>query len=427
MIDFLCRDCSYAKPLPGRDDCPKCKSAKIIQHPELYQLSVAHVDCDAFYASIEKRDNPDLLHKPVIVGGGRRGVVATACYIARIHGVRSAMPIFKARALCPDAVIIPPRMEAYRKAGLEIREALYALTPLVEPLSIDEAFMDLSGTERLHGMPPAASLAMLARQIKDELKLSVSIGLAGNKSMAKIASDQDKPEGFYVIGKREAKAWLADKPVGILYGVGKALLKKLEQSGIRTCADLAKSDPKKLHALAGAIAPSLQERASGLDAREISPKQKAKSISAETTLDDDSDDKAHLLAWLEQMCENVSLQLKKKNIAGSCITLKLKDSNFRSLTRSVTISPTASLEQIFTQSRALLERELEAGKKWRLIGVGVSSLKEDNPEYALDLADPDSKRKNQLEEAMDKVRSRYGRGTLIKGRRLAIKKKSSSK
>ena len=212
-----------------------------MRHPELFSLSLAHIDCDAFYASIEKRDNPELTHKPVIVGGRQRGVVAAACYVARIHGVRSAMPMFTALKLCPDAVVIPPRMDAYREAGYAIRAMMFDLTPLVEPLSIDEAFLDLSGTEALHGQSPAESLTALVRKIKKEVGVTVSVGLAGNKSMAKIASDLDKPRGFSVIGKDEAEGFLSEKPVSILYGAGKSLVKKLNDAGIKTCGDLARS------------------------------------------------------------------------------------------------------------------------------------------------------------------------------------------
>ena len=185
----LCRDC--LKELPAVSRCLACGSPRVLSHPELMDLTIAHMDCDAFYASVEKRDNPELAGKPVIIGGGRRGVVSTACYVARIRGVRSAMPMFQALKLCPDAVIIKPRMAAYVEASRAIREMMEELTPAIEPLSLDEAFLDMTGTARLHGAPPAVMLARLVRRMKTELGLTGSIGLSHNKFLAKVASDLD--------------------------------------------------------------------------------------------------------------------------------------------------------------------------------------------------------------------------------------------
>ena len=198
----LCRDCleifaedhdavSKARAGAGHDRCPNCDSPRLVRHPELGHLAIAHIDCDAFYASVEKRDNPDLRDKPVIVGGGRRGVVSAACYVARMYGIHSAMPMFKALKACPDAVVIRPNMAKYSTIGKQIRERMEALTPLVEPLSIDEAFLDLSGTEALHHGWPARSLARLVKSIEEDIGLTASIGLSFNKFLAKIASDLD--------------------------------------------------------------------------------------------------------------------------------------------------------------------------------------------------------------------------------------------
>ena len=419
--DTLCRDCGLTASLPIRETCPDCGSHRIIQHPELARLSLAHIDCDAFYASIEKRDTPDLLHKPVIVGGGKRGVVATACYVARINGVRSAMPMFKALALCPDAVVIKPRMQVYRDAGMRIRTLMRELTPLVEPLSIDEAFLDMTGTERLHGKHPAASLADLAHRVKRDIGVTISIGLAANKSMAKIASDQDKPNGFHIIGGDEAAAWLAEKPVSILYGAGKALVRKLNDNGLRTCGEVAAADARTVMMVAGEIGPRLQERAAGIDHRKVIPDEAAKSISSETTFDVDIEDRERLLAWLLTLSEKVSSRLKQKELAGKRVVLKLKTADFKLITRSVTLmAPTRMSEQIFSHGSTLLEKEIGRGKRWRLIGIGVETLTDLEGADPPDLADPDRDRRHRLEQAMDKVRDRHGGDKIIKGRRLGL-------
>ncbi|MGC6485215.1 MAG: DNA polymerase IV [Candidatus Puniceispirillales bacterium] len=418
---LLCRDCFHTAVLPLHSSCPQCRSTRIIQHPELFRLALAHIDCDAFYASIEKRDNPDLLNKPVIVGGGRRGVVATACYVARIHGVRSAMPMFKALEACPDAVVIPPRMNAYRDAGMKIRQLMLELTPLVEPLSIDEAFIDLNGTEALHGMPPAASLARLAIRIKRDIGVTVSIGLSNTKSMAKIASDQDKPQGFHVIGAREAATWLHDKPVSILYGAGKKLVSKLNPAGIRTCGDLAAADPKRISQIVGSDISGLIDRAKGIDPRPVTPDEAAKSISAETTFESDIDDPEKLAAWLEMLAAKVSRRLKAKSLSGRRITVKLKSASFRTITRSQTITaPTRLADQIFSHGQTLLERETGPGRFYRLIGIGVDLLEDDAAADPPDLADPGKEKRQQIETAMDRLHDRFGDQSIIKGRRLTL-------
>jgi DNA polymerase-4 len=232
----LCRDCleTYPDPAAGAaaQRCPACDSPRLIWHPDLDRLSFAHIDCDAFYASVEKRDRPELRDKPVIVGGGQRGVVSAACYVARLYGVHSAMPMFKALKACPDAVVIRPDMAKYVAVGRTIRERMLALTPMVEPLSIDEAFLDLSGTEALHHGWPARSLARLVKGIEEEMNLTASIGLSYNKFLAKIASDLDKPRGFAVLGYGAAQSFLAEQPVGIIWGVGKSLRATLARDGI---------------------------------------------------------------------------------------------------------------------------------------------------------------------------------------------------
>ena len=236
-VQTLCRDCGH-RPLGSTGTCPACGSARVLRHAELHDLTIAHLDCDAFYAAIEKRDRPELRDRPVIVGGRHRGVVAACCYIARTYGVRSAMPMFKALRACPEAEVIKPDMKKYTAVGREVRAMMLDCTPLVEPLSIDEAFMDLSGTESLHRASPAATLAVLARRVEEALSITVSIGLSYNKFLAKIASDLDKPRGFAVIGRAEARAFLADKPVGLLWGVGAAMQRRLAQDGITRIGEL---------------------------------------------------------------------------------------------------------------------------------------------------------------------------------------------
>src|SRR5919198_3450710 len=241
----FCRDCRRDAP-EHAVRCSACGSPRLLRHPEIDTLAIAHVDCDAFYATIEKRDDPSLADKPVIVGGGQRGVVLTCCYVARTYGVRSAMPMFEARRLCPRATIVRPRMEKYAEVGRAVRAHMRDLTPLVEPVSIDEAFMDLSGTERLHGMPPGKLLAIFAERVERELKITVSIGLAANKFLAKIASDLDKPRGFAVLGAAEAAAFLASNPVTTIFGVGKATQARLARDGYRTLADLQRAEEAEL-------------------------------------------------------------------------------------------------------------------------------------------------------------------------------------
>lgn len=407
--------------------CPKCEGEYIVHHHELKRLTIAHLDCDAFYASVEKRDNPDLINKPVIVGGGKRGVVATACYVARIHGVRSAMPMFKALALCPDAVVIPPRMHVYQQVAQEIRRMMDELTPLVEPLSIDEAYLDLTGTEALHNRYAAVSLAGLAKRIADEVGVSVSIGLSANKALAKLASDMDKPRGFHVIGTKEAEAVLASMPVTILFGVGKALARKLNKAGVMCCADLAKTDLGILHTLAGSFAPRLQQLAKGIDPRPVVANRPTKSISAETTFDDDIADVAALLMVLDSLCDSVVRRLRQAGLNGKHVTLKLKSPQHKLITRSMTLPhPTRLKGKIFQAGEVLLRRECIANPKpaikyWRLLGIGVDGLSRgeeaDAPDLA-DMADPQHGRMQRLQEAMETIRDRHGEASIISGRQI---------
>lgn len=373
----LCRDClatasSVANPAAAR--CPECGSPRVIAHPELHDLTIAHIDCDAFYASIEKRDNPDLANKPVIVGGGRRGVVAAACYVARMYGVRSAMPMYRALEACPDAVVIRPDMAKYREAGMQIRDMMQALTPLVQPLSIDEAFLDLSGIDRAHRGSPATALARLVLRIEHDCRVSASIGLSYNKFLAKIASDLNKPRGFAVIGRGEAMAFLAPRPVGMLWGVGKALQSKMRRDGITTIGQLQERSEFDLVSRYGSIGARLYRFARGEDDRKVTPESKTKSISSETTFSTDFSDPVKLQEQLRPLCDTVARRLRDKRLAGVTVTVKLKGADFQLLTRSRRLAaPTQQAEAIFETAAPLVRKEAD-GRAFRLIGVGVADL-----------------------------------------------------
>ncbi|MEM6743860.1 MAG: DNA polymerase IV, partial [Pseudomonadota bacterium] len=398
--------------------CPACHSPRVLAHPELLALSTAHIDCDAFYAAVEKRDDPALRDVPLIVGGGRRGVVTTCCYLARTRGVRSAQPMFQALRLCPDAVVVPLRFDAYVEASRQIRARFDALTPLVEPLSLDEAFLDLAGTQRLHG-PPAQALARLARDIEQDIGVTVSIGLSHNKFLAKIASDLDKPRGFSLIGQAETADFLQDKPVRILWGIGQATAERLERDGLRTLADIRRSDRRALASRHGALGDRIWRLAHGEDARRVSPNSAPKSISNETTFSEDVSDPDLLDGHLWRMAEKAAGRAKAKALAGRTVTLKLKRADHRILTRRVTAQdPIQLADRLYRAARPLLTPELPRGP-FRLLGVGLSDLTpEDAAERAPDLLDPDAGRRGDAERAADRIRARFGEAAILKGRSL---------
>ncbi len=413
----LCRDC--LTPFDAGARCPACRSPRVLVHGELYDLSIAHMDCDAFYASVEKRDNPDLRDKPVIVGGGTRGVVSTACYLARIHGVRSAMPMFQALKLCPEAVVVKPRMSVYVETSRAIRAMMEELTPAIEPLSLDEAFLDLTGTARLHGAPPAIMLARLTKRMQDDLGLSGSIGLSHNKFLAKIASDLDKPRGFSVIGRAETEAFLRPKPVRIIWGVGTATQTALEQAGIRTIADLLRWDRGDLTARFGSMGDRLWHLARGLDTRRVNRDEKLKSISKETTFFEDTSDPDLLDGHLWRLAEQVADRAKAKGLAGRTVTLKLKRADFQLISRRHALSdPTQLTDRIYRAARALFEQAGPRGP-FRLIGVGISDMStEALADLDRDLLDPDAGKRAAAERATDAIRARFGKEAIIKGRAL---------
>jgi DNA polymerase IV len=407
----FCRDCLADQDMAARR-CGECASPRLVRHPTLPALTLAHIDCDAFYATVEKRDNPAIADTPVVIGGGKRGVVSAACYIARTFGVRSAMPMFKALALCPHATVIRPDMAKYVRVGREVRHAMQALTPLVEPLSIDEAFLDLAGTQRVHGMIPAKVLARFAREVERTIGITVSVGLSCNKFLAKIASDLDKPRGFAALDQEEARVMLAEKPVGFIYGVGPATQEKLIQRGFRTIADLQRADEIELMRQFATEGRRLWRLARGIDDRRVEADRGAKTISNETTFETDIRDFATLEKTLWRLSEKVSSRLKSSDLSGSTITLKLKTADFRQRTRSQSIhAPTQLAAKIFSTSREMLAKEID-GTSFRLMGTGVSALRAGSAADDTDMLD---RRSAHAERAIDDLRKKFGNAAVIRG------------
>jgi len=420
---ILCRDCGTDRTGQGR--CEVCGGTRTLTHPELNTLSIAHVDCDAFYASVEKRDNPSLRDKPVVVGGGRRGVVSAACYHARIYGIRSAMPMFKALALCPDLVVVKGSMDKYAIEGRRIRALMNELTPLVEPLSIDEAFLDLTGTARLHGRSPAQSLIRLQNRITEEIGVTVSVGLSYNKFLAKTASDLDKPNGFAVLGREDAMDFLGRQSVGFIYGIGPAFAAKLERSGLRTIADVRHWSDKRLAEKFGDHGLRLARLSRGEDHRRVNPRHERKSISAETTFSEDISDLEALKDKLWQVCLKTADRSKAKDLAGSVVTLKLKTARFKSITRRRTLSqPIQLADALFRSLEPLLENEAK-GRAYRLIGAGISALSAPVGDAA-DLLDLKAAKRGAAERASDLARAKFGTDAVQTGRGLRLAKAKHS-
>jgi DNA polymerase IV len=407
----FCRDC-LADAAPDSRRCSACGSPRLVRHKELEALAVAHIDCDAFYATVEKRDDPSLTAEPVIVGGGRRGVVAAACYVARTYGVKSAMPMFEALRLCPHAKVIRPNMEKYAKAGREVRQMMRALTPLVEPLSIDEAFLDLSGTARLHGMSPAKALAHFAADVESKLRITVSIGLSCNKFLAKVASDLDKPRGYAVLSPSEAPDFLAPKPINFIFGVGSVSAARYARDGLHRIADLQRLSEIELMRRYGEEGRRLSRLARGIDERKVNAARETKSVSSETTFECDISDLRTLERILWGLAEDVSARLKHKELSGATVTLKLKTADFKIRTRAQSLeSPTQLAGRIFAVARALLERETD-GRRFRLLGVGASALAAATEADPADFVDG---RAALAEHAVDSLRARFGDGVMVRG------------
>jgi DNA polymerase IV len=417
MLHVLCRDCGWSAEVaiaPSR--CAQCGLPRLVVHAELNELAIAHVDCDAFYASIEKRDDPSLADKPLIIGGGVRGVVSTCCYIARQYGVRSAMPMFTANKLCPDAVVLKPNMQKYVGVSRQVRALMDRLTPLVEPLSIDEAFLDLNGTAGLHRATPAAVLAKFARDVETELGITISVGLSHNKFLAKVASDLDKPRGFAVIGKAETVSFLAGQPVDLIYGVGKVFAETLRKDGLETIGQLQRMPPEDLMRRYGETGARLARLASGEDSRPVSIDGEMKTISAETTFNADLATFEELSTELLALSERLSERIKAKGLVGDTVTLKLKSAGFRLRTRARQLMiPTQLANVLYDVGADLLAREVD-GTAFRLIGIGLSGLSEAAGPDPVDLIEPAIARKAAAERAMDRVRTRFGSDAVIRGK-----------
>ncbi len=379
----LCRDClDIARSADTR--CPACGSSRLVRHAELDRLEIAHIDCDAFYASVEKRDDPSLKDKPLIVGhAGGRGVVTTACYIARQFGPRSAMPMFKALEMCPHAVVVAPNMAKYKAVSQEIRAIFRAATPIIQPVSLDEAYLDLSDGARAELAmeragagegPPALALAEAARRIEREVGITVSVGLSHNKFLAKLASDLEKPRGFSVIGREETLSFLAALPVGKINGVGAVTQGKLADFGIETIGQLQQLPEAELVQRFGKFGKQLAGFARGVDERPVTTGGPTKSVSAETTFRRDTNRAAELKAALEPLCARVAERLRRAAFAGGTVVLKLKTADFKLLTRNRQLAnPTQQAAVIYEQAAGLVEREAD-GRYFRLIGVGVSDI-----------------------------------------------------
>jgi len=423
-----CRDCGEIAAV-GTAVCANCRSHKLLFHPELNSLSIAHVDCDAFYASVEKRDNPDLIDKPVIIGGRKRGVVSAACYVARVYGVHSAMPMFKALKACPDAIVISPDISKYAYEGQRIKTMMQEMTPSVQSLSIDEAFMDLTGTERLHGASPARALISLQNKIRKEVGVTVSVGLSYNKFLAKTASDLDKPNGFSLLGKSEALDFLAPKPVGFIFGVGPSFARSLKKRGIITIADVRRRSDSEMMKNFGEAGLRLAKLARAEDFRPVKPENIRKSISSEITFNEDIGDETELSDRLWQVCVKTSERAKAKNKAGYVVTLKLKTRDFQSLTRRRKLAdPVQLADSIFHTCLPLLQAEIRGPhrhRKFRLIGAGISELCTPVGD-AGDLLDPKAQKRGRAERAGDLAKAKFGKDAIMTGRTLRQKDRQKS-
>ncbi len=419
----ICRECLWTG-LDAVTRCQACGSPRVVYDPELDQLSIAHMDCDAFYASVEKRDRPELRDRPVIVGGGVRGVVSTCCYIARQSGVHSAMPMFKALKACPDAVVLKPDFSKYVPESKRIFGFVHELTPLVQTLSLDEAWIDLSGTERLNGGPPALQLVRLQKRIEDETGLTVSVGLAPNRFLAKIASELDKPRGFSVIGVANAKALLAPKSIRILPGVGPVFGKTLISDGFATVGDLASADVRDLVKRYGETGLRLHDLAHARDARSVNPEHDRRGMSAENTFNTDLTTAEDLEAELWPLCEKVASKARRDGVASRVVVLKLRRTDFKIVTRRKTLpEPVQTARALFAIARELMKPEL--GRPYRLIGIGLADIQdaEDAPEGLFATRET---RTLKTETAIDALREKFGASAVVAGRALKPKAKGGS-
>ena len=375
MTPGICRTCRHQQSLEQANEaCPNCGARRWLSHTDLDQLTIAHIDCDAFYASVEKRAHPEWADKPLIVGGRQRGVVTTACYIARMYGVKSAMPMFTARAKCPDAIIVKPRMGLYRDVGLQIRDAMRRVSPQIQPVSIDEAYLDLSQSERIHGKKPYELLLDFQDWMAEHMGLTISIGLAHNKLLAKIASDLEKPRGFSVLGPSDGQRFLADKSVRILWGIGPAFAKSLARRGIYKVGDLGRFSEAELTTYFGSMGPRLAAFAKAEDFRKVRYEKASKSISSETTFGQDLGALADLEPILARLAGRVAARCARSDLRGWTLTLKLKTEDFQTFTRRQKMDrPLSSEAELITHGTSLLRKELSKGP-FRLMGLGLSEF-----------------------------------------------------
>jgi DNA polymerase-4 len=385
------------------------------------QRAILHIDMDAFYASVEEREQPGLAGRPIIVGGSPRGrgVVSAANYAARQYGVHSAMPMARAVRLCPAAVCLPVRMQLYATVSQQIREIFNRYTPLVEPLSLDEAFLDVTESERLFG--PAADIARAIKQaIFDELSLVASVGIAPNKFVAKIASDLDKPDGFVEVKVNEVQAFLDPLPVSRVWGVGKTTGKELERLGISTIRQLRSQSETVLQDRFGKFGSHLWRLANGFDDRPVVSDSEAKSISNETTFDNDIGQRDTLLAWLMELTEQVCWRLRQHELYGRTVQIKLRFPDFSTITRSHTLAEaTQQTSQVWQTVVDLFDKAMEKETRpLRLVGVGVSGLgdKAHRPQVQADMFEqPGDTRQTQLDDVADAIKSRFGSNGIRRG------------
>lgn len=379
---------------------------------------ILHVDMDAFYASVEERDRPELVGKPLIVGGtpNGRGVVAAANYVVRKFGVHSAMPTSKALRLCPDAIVVRPRMEHYAAISGEIRKILHRYTPLVEPLSLDEAFLDVRGTEGLFG--PAPEIARrIKREVLAEVGLIASVGVAPNKFLAKIASDLRKPDALVVVDPQRVQDFLDPLPVGRLWGVGRVTGSVFDDLGVHTIAELRQRTPELLRQHFGQHGDHLWQLAHGVDDRRVVPDREAKSISHETTFAADISDREVLRAWLLELTELVGQRLRAHDLRGRTVQIKVRFADFRTITRAITLTePTNSTQPLWEAAAGLLEKGLPGRcPSIRLLGMGVSHFDNARSVQRTLFEEPDDQKNRQLDAAADQIREKYGAAALNRG------------
>jgi len=379
---------------------------------------IIHVDMDAFYVSVEQRDNAIFRNKPTVVAGDpqRRGVVSAASYEARRFGVHSAMPTAQALRLCPELIVLPVRMEQYLEASGRIREILDQYTPLVEPISIDEAFLDVTNCERLWGS--AEEIGHTIKQvIREQTDLTASVGVAPNKFLAKLASDLEKPDGFVVVTEENKQQILDPLPVGKIWGVGKVTCEHLEKAGIRIIADLRKQEAGELRNVVGNCADHLLDLARGIDDRAVQTEWEEKSLSREQTFAQDVADKQALLQVLHGQVQDVSYRLRKKKFKTRTITLKLRYGDFRTVTRNRSFDAATNTTQTLWQAaKQVFEQwHTKSGGALRLIGFGAAQLEDEQGGQLLLFADPQEEKQEKIDQAVDTITQRFGRGILRRG------------